>query len=213
MFAPPKPYIGVTGFMQPKEIEALQKLFGPNDSHQLMVGILVSHKTWNGIPSKYPNLFPPRERLQELVAEVDETRAFALIHYNAAGPTGDVYVTREEWVTDEAVFLKIVARLSTKKLAAGSLICVLASVASSSTSHCRSGRPCTGWMLGAAPCAVDQLVRCCKSGRSCSIQFASSSVRMWMWLIFSTWSMGHTVSGSTIFHFKRCSMTHPGVLA
>lgn len=106
MFAPPKPYIGVTGFMQPKEIEALQKLFGPNDSHQLMVGILVSHKTWNGIPSKYPNLFPPRERLQELVAEVDETRAFALFHYNAVGPIGDVYGSRKEWVTDEAVFFE-----------------------------------------------------------------------------------------------------------
>ena len=106
MFAPPKPYIGVTGFMTPEEIEALQALFGPDDSHQLMVGILVSHKTWNGIPSKYPNLFPPRARLEELVAAVDDTRAFTLFHYNAAGPAGDAYSSREEWVTDEAVFFE-----------------------------------------------------------------------------------------------------------
>ncbi len=106
MFAPSKPYIGVTGFMKPKEIEALQDLFGPDDSHQLMGGILVSHKTWSGRPSSYPRMFPPREQLEGLIAAVDDARAFALIHYNAAGPVGNSYATPEEWRADEVVFFE-----------------------------------------------------------------------------------------------------------
>lgn len=103
---PPKPYIGVTGFMTPEEITALQALFGPNDSHQLMVGILVSHKTWHGIPSKYPQLYPSAEGLEELVGAIDASRAFALVHYNSAGPAGEAYSSRGEWVVDEAVFFE-----------------------------------------------------------------------------------------------------------
>lgn len=106
MLVPPKPYIGITGFMHPEEIETLQALFGHDDSHQLMVGILVSHKTWNNIPSKYPHLYPPTGQLEELMAAVDGDRAYALVHYNAMGPSKEKYHSRTEWVADEAIFFE-----------------------------------------------------------------------------------------------------------
>jgi hypothetical protein len=94
-------YIGVTGFMEPAEIEALQAMFSPGDSHKLMVGLLVSYKTWHGIPSRYPHLFPDPSLLQELASAVDVTRAFALVHYNAKGPRCDNYASVQEYRQDE----------------------------------------------------------------------------------------------------------------
>ncbi len=99
-----RPYIGVTGFMHPTEIEIVQDLFDPAGSHQLMVGLLVSAKSWRGLPTRHASCYPDPARLGELVAAVDPARAFALVHYNAFGPASPPnYASRKEWLDDEDV--------------------------------------------------------------------------------------------------------------
>lgn len=97
-----QPYIGITGFMHPSEIEAIQSLFDPGGPRHLMVGILVSAKTWRGQPTRHVKLYPEVSRLQELFAAVDPTRAFGLVHYNAFGPPdSNGYPTSTDWLKDE----------------------------------------------------------------------------------------------------------------
>lgn len=97
-----QPYIGITGFMRPEEIETVQAYFDPNGSHKLMVGLLVSAKTWHGQPTRHTQLYPDPQLLEALFAAIDPSRAFGIVHYNAYGPADEGgYASRSEWLHDE----------------------------------------------------------------------------------------------------------------
>ncbi|MEI7818847.1 MAG: hypothetical protein WCI47_01885 [bacterium] len=89
MLATPRQYIGVTGFMTPEEIAAIQAMIDPGGP-QLMVGLLASAKTLRGKPARYPNRYPEPDRLSELLGVIDSNRAFGLIHYSAGGVAKDL---------------------------------------------------------------------------------------------------------------------------
>lgn len=74
------PYIGVTGFMQREEVEAVLQVFPENSPRKLMVGVLASSKTLSGQRNKYPERYPPIERIGDIL--IDDPRIINLIHYN-----------------------------------------------------------------------------------------------------------------------------------
>lgn len=80
----PYPYIGVTGFMRQEEVvaawaEASKKLH--RSKHILMIGCLVSHKTLLGQTNKWPNRYPPIEKLTGIFPPKDES-TLNLVHYH-----------------------------------------------------------------------------------------------------------------------------------
>lgn len=95
----PRRMIGVTGFMTAQELRFAQDLFGrlvtfyglddksEEERPQLMAGILVSRKTANGIPDRYPNRYPKPEALPALLQEASRSSAtLSLVHYNTDTP-------------------------------------------------------------------------------------------------------------------------------
>lgn len=84
-----RPYIGVTGFTDQSQVEialqAISKVANrPNNPYQLMVGVLVSHKTLYGGTSKFPNRYPPIEKISRLFP--DSKDALNLVHFNTHNP-------------------------------------------------------------------------------------------------------------------------------
>lgn len=75
------PYIGITGVMTPQEVRYLTKEIPSAPSHDLMLGVLVSWKTLQGIPNKYPRLFPSVARISEILEE-EHPHLVKLIHYS-----------------------------------------------------------------------------------------------------------------------------------
>ncbi|MBM3272175.1 hypothetical protein FJY94_02735 [Candidatus Kaiserbacteria bacterium] len=84
----PEPYIGATGFKNPDQVECVLAATAAV-RQKIMIGVLVSSKTLNGIPNKYPgispamrdvaSIFPPGNRTLNLVHySTDDTRALGL---------------------------------------------------------------------------------------------------------------------------------------
>lgn len=76
------PYIGITDFMH---FEQVKKMFRvcidhrPHGSNRMLhVGVMMSHKTLHGIPNKWQNAFPPKERIADIFAS-DEV--YNCLHY------------------------------------------------------------------------------------------------------------------------------------
>jgi len=75
-----RPYVGITGFMSGDEVTIVLGAM-PKLRHALMVGVLASDKTLNGMPSDYPNRYP---KIQDIAAIfVDDPRVLNLVHYHA----------------------------------------------------------------------------------------------------------------------------------
>jgi hypothetical protein len=74
-----RPYIGICDFTDQKQSEAMLKLFPPNFSHDLMVGVMMSRKTLFGQPTKWADVFPKKETIKDIF--IDDPRAFNTIHY------------------------------------------------------------------------------------------------------------------------------------
>lgn len=84
------PYVGITGVMPQDSITpVLDLLPGQADRcpqlHdqpccRLMSGILVSEKTLNGVPNKWPHRYPDVSKLAGII--VDDLRVLNLVHYN-----------------------------------------------------------------------------------------------------------------------------------
>lgn len=63
----PTPYVGVTGFTSPEEVNAvLNEVPVCTALHLIMVGVLVSAKTLRGGAPKHPERYPDPERLSEI---------------------------------------------------------------------------------------------------------------------------------------------------
>lgn len=71
-------YIGITGFMNWQETETVLSHFDICDP-KLMVGVLVSSKTLEGIPTRWPNRFPPIDNVPTIFSS--SGRTFNTIHY------------------------------------------------------------------------------------------------------------------------------------
>lgn len=77
------PYIGVTGFMSPDEVQAIQDMIDPVSRRKLMVGVLVSDKTAHGQANKYPYKYPAINQVSRIFEVVDPNLAFGLIHFSS----------------------------------------------------------------------------------------------------------------------------------
>lgn len=79
----PKPYIGITDFTRYFETIATQEYFrrcdGPSSGHFLHVGVMMSRKTLNGIPSKWSNVFPKNKDIANIFAKDKNT--LNVLHY------------------------------------------------------------------------------------------------------------------------------------
>lgn len=78
-------YIGVTGFTKKDELTQIMELFSKERGDpDLMAGFLVSSKTLNGQPNRWPGRYPKIEELNDL--EVIDPRVLTLIHYSTDSP-------------------------------------------------------------------------------------------------------------------------------
>ena len=76
------PYIGITDFTDFAQVQEMLQVFSahrPQGSNRILhVGVMMSHKTLNNIPSKWQNAFPPKERIASIFAS-DEV--YNCLHY------------------------------------------------------------------------------------------------------------------------------------
>ncbi len=75
-----KPYIGICDFTSPEQTERLLRSFPFGFSHELMVGVMMSYKTPNNIPTQWANVFPQKEKIAGIMSIVDP-RVLHTIHY------------------------------------------------------------------------------------------------------------------------------------
>jgi hypothetical protein len=79
------PYIGVTGFMSDFEVNQVLRAFGHQSFREriFQVGVLVSSKTMNNIPNRWPNRYPKIEQIKNIFnCSMTEN----LIHFNTDFP-------------------------------------------------------------------------------------------------------------------------------
>ena len=74
------PYVGVTGFTSRLQVEMLLGKMPENSNRRLMVGVLLSHKTLQGVTNKWPNRYPQPDKIAEIFPS--HPLAFNLIHYH-----------------------------------------------------------------------------------------------------------------------------------
>lgn len=74
-----KPYIGICDFTDPAQTTRLLAHMPSDFSHQLMVGVMMSRKTLNDIPSKWSDVFPKKESLHEIF--IEDERVLNTIRY------------------------------------------------------------------------------------------------------------------------------------
>jgi hypothetical protein len=81
-----QPYVGITGFMEQKEIvHLLERVHDSQwNGRRLMVGVLVSQKTKGGKQNKWVGSYPHIEKVPELF--IEDNRCLNLIHYNTDQP-------------------------------------------------------------------------------------------------------------------------------
>lgn len=81
----PRPYIGITGFMDAAQVAEIINLIPLRSSHLIMAGVLVSDKTLRGLPhKKYPERYPAVENLKEIFRAFP--RMLNLVHFNTHEP-------------------------------------------------------------------------------------------------------------------------------
>ncbi|HBI33792.1 MAG TPA: hypothetical protein DEA43_03200 [Candidatus Moranbacteria bacterium] len=79
-----KPYIGVTGFMSRAEVDAVLTAIPAGAERLLMIGVLVSSKTMQGIPNKWPKRYPSADQIAEIFP--NHPLALNLVHFNTKDP-------------------------------------------------------------------------------------------------------------------------------
>lgn len=76
------PYIGITDFTDFEQVREMSQVFDdhlPQGSDRLLsVGVMMSYKTLNGIPSKWQNVFPSKEKIASIFSS-DEV--YNCLHY------------------------------------------------------------------------------------------------------------------------------------
>lgn len=79
-----KPYVGITGFMSQNEALGVLEIVPVNINRLIMVGVLASSKTLEGVPNKWPNRYPAADKIADIFP--DDPRVLNLIHYNTKEP-------------------------------------------------------------------------------------------------------------------------------
>jgi hypothetical protein len=77
-------YVGVTGFMSRKEVNEALAMVPKGSTRRLMVGVLMSSKTFDGQPNNWPGRYPKREAVADIFPH--DPRALNLIHYTTDRP-------------------------------------------------------------------------------------------------------------------------------
>ena len=76
------PYMGITDFTNFEQVQEMSTVFSahrPQESNRVLhVGVMMSHKTLHGIPSKWQNAFPPKEKIASIFSS-DEV--YNCLHY------------------------------------------------------------------------------------------------------------------------------------
>lgn len=78
-----KPYIGITDFMTPDQVESavkmLQECPQPRTERLLGVGVMMSYKTLNGITTKWSDAFPKNGDVARIF--IDSPHVYNVLHY------------------------------------------------------------------------------------------------------------------------------------
>lgn len=75
-----RPYIGITGVRTAEEVKALIDCFHTDGHRLLMIGVLASQKTLNGLANKWPHRYPKTEDISRIF--IGDSRCLNLIHYS-----------------------------------------------------------------------------------------------------------------------------------
>lgn len=79
------PYIGVTGFMSSGEIKhVLDYTHLKGSNRLLMVGVLASSKSLEGLPNKWPGRYPKAQEIERIF--INDDRCLNLVHYATKNP-------------------------------------------------------------------------------------------------------------------------------
>lgn len=88
----PRPYIGITDFMNFAQVEAMEAVFAGSkqegSGRQLHVGVMMSYKTLNDIETKWSKAFPHREQVVEIFRSLD---SYNCLHYADYDHSDDFY--------------------------------------------------------------------------------------------------------------------------
>lgn len=80
-----RPYIGITDFTSFEQVQHMLEIFfrfrKPKSHRLLHVGVMMSHKTLNGIESKWTNAFPPKESISGIFQNTGNTDTYYCLHY------------------------------------------------------------------------------------------------------------------------------------
>ena len=90
-----RPYIGITDFMCYRDVESMQKVFEshkPKDFlYQLHVGVMMSYKTLNHIPTKWSNAFPRATHISDIFSRAFRDDVFYCLHYADSEKRDDLW--------------------------------------------------------------------------------------------------------------------------
>ena len=79
----PNAYVGITDFEDKSQVEAMLAVFREASSgrfvRKLGVGVMMSRKTLNDLPSKFSQVFPNKERIAEIFST--DSSAYNILHY------------------------------------------------------------------------------------------------------------------------------------
>ena len=77
------PYIGITDFTSAEQVRNMLSVFSANMSgttdRKLMVGVMMSYKTLNGLPTKWSSAFPPNDKVSNIFLR--RSILFNTLHY------------------------------------------------------------------------------------------------------------------------------------
>lgn len=76
------PYIGITDFTNFEQVRNMLRVFTTHlpagSTRKLHVGVMMSYKTLHGIPSKWQNVFPPKENISDIFSSFE---TYNCLHY------------------------------------------------------------------------------------------------------------------------------------
>lgn len=80
-----QPYIGITDFTSLAQVKKMLAVFRrckPRGSRRILhVGVMMSHKTLNGLSTKWANVFPPKEQIAEIFGLIKNEDPYYCLHY------------------------------------------------------------------------------------------------------------------------------------
>jgi hypothetical protein len=78
------PYIGITDFTSFSQVERMLSVFSKHRElssiHRLHIGVMMSYKTLNDLPTKWADVFPPKEKIAEIF-QSDNDDTMNCLHY------------------------------------------------------------------------------------------------------------------------------------